>query len=126
MLDALQTINKEIKERTDAMDTLSVSVPTSMLEDLSKLEWLPFVEGRNVSINKDKLILDWFTMPEDRTGFGIVASEFIEKLIGALDKIDEPHHFNEETIAAMEEARSGVGLSEAYDNVDDFMAALEE
>ena len=37
MLSAFQTIDREIAERTDDTDTLSVSVPTDALEDLSKL-----------------------------------------------------------------------------------------
>ena len=104
VVDALRIINDGILARTDATDTLSVSIPTEMLEDLSKLEWLPFVEDKNVSIEGDRLTFDWFTMPEDKTGFGTVASEFVEMLIAALNAIDDPNPYNVDTIAAMEEA----------------------
>ena len=126
VVDALQIIDDDIAARTDATDTLSVSVPTSALEDLSKLEWLPFVEDKNVSIEGDRLIFDWFTMPEDKTGFGIVAAEFVESLISALDAIDDPNPYSEELIAAMEDVRNGVNLLGPFKTMEEYWAALND
>ena len=128
VVEALQAIENDIAARTDATDTLSVSVPTSALEDLSKLEWLPFVEDKNVSIEGDRLIFDWFTMPEDKTGFGIVASEFVEATVSALEKINDYNDtLGKELLEAMEEAEriSRDPSVPAYDSIEEMMAALE-
>ena len=128
VLGALQAIKNEISARTDATDTLSVSVPTEMIEDLSKLEWLPFVEDKNVSIEGDRLTFDWFTMPEDKTGFGIVASEFVETVVSALAKINDYNDtLGKELLEAMEEAEriSHDPSVPAYDSIEEMLAALE-
>ena len=126
VLGVLQAIKNEISARTDATDTLSVSVPTEMIEDLSKLEWLPFVEDKNVSIEGDRLVFDWFTLPEDKTGFGIVAAEFVESLSSALDAIDDPNPYSEELIAAMEDVRNGVNLLGPFKTMEEYWAALND
>ena len=127
VVGALQRIKLDYEARTEETDTLSVSLPIEVLEDLSKLEWLPFIEDTGVSVEGDKLIFDWFTLPEDKTGFGIAASEFVETLIKAMDAIDDPDPYSEETIAAMEEAKciSRDPNVPSYDTMDELKAALE-
>ena len=126
VLEALQAIESDMAARTGETDTLAVSVPTNALEDLSKLEWLPFVEDHGVGFDYDKLTFDWFTLPEDKTGFGTVAAEFIETLVKALDAIDDPNPFSDETIQALEDAKNGVNLLGPFRTMEEYWAALND
>lgn len=125
VVGALQRIKEDFDARTEETDTLSVSLPTATLEDLSKLEWLPFIEDTGVSVKGEKLVFDWFTLPEDKTGFGIAASEFVEALIKALDAIDDPNPFSEETIQAMKDAENGINVYGPFSTMKEYLAELE-
>ena len=93
---AFRALQKGIDERTEDTDTLIISIPATSLENKSKISMLPLPVGRGEDSNGIKMIsFDWFTLPEKRTGFADIASNFVSTLVKGLNGLpDAPSETN--------------------------------
>ncbi len=71
-------------------------------------------QGYSCAIQNEKIQLEAFETEEEATRF---ATDSIDMLFCMLKR-------EEDTLRAIRDARNGIGLSKAFDNVDDFMEAL--
>ena len=85
---AFRALEQGIKERTDDTDTLVVSLPETSLKDKGKISMLPLPVMEGEDSNGIKILnFDWFSFPENRTGFGILAGEFVSALVKGLNEL---------------------------------------
>lgn len=75
-------LQREINERTDGTDTLVILIPEDKVNG-DKLHFLPLPVGKE----DGNYAFDWFTIPEERTGFAADAAEFVSELIKALNSL---------------------------------------
>ena len=72
---AFDALQREINDRTEDTDTLAVSIPADKIKNLDSLP-LPVTERED-----NTLCFDWFTVPENGTGFSDVAARFVSALV---------------------------------------------
>ena len=101
---AFRALEQGIKERTEDADTLVVSLPETALKDKGKISMLPLPVTEDTDSNGiEMLCFDWFSVPENKTGFGIVVSDFVGTLIHALDALPENKQLSPDEIREVKE-----------------------
>ena len=94
---AFRALSEGIKDRTDETDTMTIAIPKEKMQHSERLSRLPLATGRGNEDGTETLTFDWFTVPEESTGFGTTASDLVVTLIKALDSLpDDPVHSPEE------------------------------
>ena len=101
---AFRALNQGIEERTEETDTLAVTIPAVKIKDRTKLQMLPLpVTEGDGSDSIGFFSFDWFTIPEDKTGFADVAMQFVTALVNALDALPEDKQLSPDEIKTVKE-----------------------
>ena len=86
---AFRQLEREMADGTER-DTLSVTIPVRTIKHRNRLSKLPLPVTENKTQDGDDVVsFEWFMIPEKSTGFAMIASEFIDALIHALDSLPE-------------------------------------
>lgn len=85
---AFRALEQGIKERTEDTDTLVISIPAEKAGNADRLKQLPLPVTDGKDSNGIRTIsFDWFSLPEDRTGFADVAGGFVSALVKGMNEL---------------------------------------